>query len=107
MRKVHSHYDFPEIPPPPLPRQKNEIHFINWAAPQAAQLTTVQYQSGDSLRRRRIWTSASKQDIVVRHLELERFHLRPDPRDVVDSKCTRFQFSTPIHQTRPIQNNPP
>ena len=72
---VRSHYDFPEIPPPPTPRQKNETHFIKWAAPQVAQLTTLQQQSGDSLRRRRNWTSVSKQDIVVRHLELERFHL--------------------------------
>ena len=32
---MHSYDDFLEPPPPP---EKNGIHFINWAAPQAAQL---------------------------------------------------------------------
>ena len=32
---VHLHYDFPEIPPPPapVPRDKDETYFLNWACP--------------------------------------------------------------------------
>ena len=38
-RTVYPHYDFPEIRP--LPRQKNKTNFINWAAPQAAELISA------------------------------------------------------------------
>ena len=36
---MYPHYDFPEIRP--LSRQKNKTNFINWAAPQAAELISA------------------------------------------------------------------